>query len=69
MGYPFSHLVPSLGTVLGASGDRPDALADLMGIILNDGLKLPTGSIDQLRGRGKARRTRQRLFTTPRRCE
>ena len=49
MGYPFAHLVPSLGTALGASGDRPDALADLMGIILNDGIKLPTGSIDQLR--------------------
>ena len=49
MGYPFTHLVPSLGTALGASGDRPDALADLMGIILNDGIKLPTGSIDQLR--------------------
>jgi membrane peptidoglycan carboxypeptidase len=49
MGYPFTHLVPSLGTALGTSGDRPDALADLMGIILNDGIKLPTGSIDQLR--------------------
>jgi hypothetical protein len=48
LGYPFAHLVPSLGTVLGASGDRPDALADLMGIILNDGIKLPTGSIDKL---------------------
>lgn len=48
LGYPFTHLVPSLGTALGASGDRPDALADLMGIILNDGIKLPTGSIDQL---------------------
>lgn len=49
MGYPFTHLVPSLGTALGASGDRPDALADLMGIILNGGVKLPTGSIDKLR--------------------
>ena len=48
LGYPFAHLVPSLGTVLGASGDRPDALAELMGIILNDGIKLPTGSIDKL---------------------
>jgi hypothetical protein len=47
-GYPFSHLVPSLGTVIGASGDRPDALAELMGIILNDGVKLPTGSIAKL---------------------
>ena len=35
-GYPFGHLVPSLGTAIGASGDRPDALAELMGILLND---------------------------------
>jgi membrane peptidoglycan carboxypeptidase len=48
LGYPFAHLVPSLGTVLGASGDRPDALAELMGIILNDGTKLPMSSIDKL---------------------
>jgi membrane peptidoglycan carboxypeptidase len=48
LGYPFAHLVPSLGTVIGASGDRPDALAELMGIILNDGLKLPIGSIERL---------------------
>lgn len=37
VGYPFPHLVPSLGTALGSSGDRPSALAELMGIILNDG--------------------------------
>ncbi|HVH79059.1 MAG TPA: transglycosylase domain-containing protein [Stellaceae bacterium] len=49
LGYPFSHLVPSLGTALGASGDRPDALAELMGIILNDGVKLPSNSIERLR--------------------
>ena len=33
-----AHLVPSYGTAIGSSGDRPDALADLMGIILNDGV-------------------------------
>jgi membrane peptidoglycan carboxypeptidase len=49
LGYPFERLVPSLGTAVGASGDRPDALAELMGIILNDGVKLPTGSIERLR--------------------
>jgi membrane peptidoglycan carboxypeptidase len=49
LGYPFSHLVPSLGTVIGASGDRPDALAQLMGIILNDGVKLPNEAIKRLR--------------------
>jgi membrane peptidoglycan carboxypeptidase len=47
-GYPFDHLVPSLGTAIGASGDRPDALADLMGIILNNGVRLPTVDLDRL---------------------
>lgn len=42
LGYPFAHLVPSLATALGSSGDRPAALAELMGIILNDGVRLPT---------------------------
>jgi membrane peptidoglycan carboxypeptidase len=42
LGYPFGHLVPSLATALGSSGDRPAALADLMGIIVNDGVRLPT---------------------------
>jgi hypothetical protein len=48
-GYPFGHLVPSLGTAIGASGDRPDALAELMGIILNDGVRQPSISIQRLR--------------------
>lgn len=47
-GYPFDHLVPSLGTAIGASGDRPDALANLMGIILNNGVQLPTVELDRL---------------------
>lgn len=48
LGYPFDHLVPSLATALGSSGDRPAALAELMGIILNDGVRLPALRIDQL---------------------
>jgi membrane peptidoglycan carboxypeptidase len=48
LGYPFAHLVPSLGTAIGASGDRPDALAELMGIILNDGVRVPAVTIEQL---------------------
>ncbi len=48
LGYPFDHLVPSLGTALGSSGDRPAALAELMGIIQNDGIRLPTIRIDSL---------------------
>jgi membrane peptidoglycan carboxypeptidase len=47
-GYPFGHLVPSYGTAIGSSGDRPDALADLMGIILNDGARLPTVDLQRL---------------------
>ena len=47
-GYPFGHLVPSYGTAIGSSGDRPDALADLMGIILNDGVWLPTVDLERL---------------------
>ena len=47
-GYPFGHLVPSYGTAIGSSGDRPDALADLMGIILDDGVRLPTVDLERL---------------------
>lgn len=42
LGYPFDKLTPSLATAIGAAGDRPGALADLVGIILNDGLKKKT---------------------------
>jgi membrane peptidoglycan carboxypeptidase len=48
LGYPFGHLVPSLATALGSSGDRPAALAELMGIIENDGIRQPTLRIDSL---------------------
>ncbi|MBB3329225.1 membrane peptidoglycan carboxypeptidase [Halomonas campaniensis] len=48
LGYPFDHLVPSLATALGSSGDRPAALAELVGIILNDGVRHPTLRIDEL---------------------
>jgi membrane peptidoglycan carboxypeptidase len=47
-GYPFDHLVPSLATAIGSSGDRPDALAQLMGIIVNDGVRLPTTDLQRL---------------------
>lgn len=48
LGYPFDYLVPSLGSALGSSGDRPAALAELMGIIQNEGYRLPTLRIEQL---------------------
>nr|WP_316642091.1 transglycosylase domain-containing protein [uncultured Roseateles sp.] len=41
LGYPFEALTPSYASALGASGDRPAALAELMGIIVNRGLRLP----------------------------
>lgn len=40
LGYPFDSLVPSYATAIGSSGDRPAALAELMGIIVNDGVRL-----------------------------
>ena len=42
VGYPFASLTPSYATSIGASGDRPAALADLIGIISNNGVKLPS---------------------------
>jgi len=48
LGYPFASLTPSLATALGASGDRPGALAELMGIIANDGVRYPVVLIDDL---------------------
>jgi len=47
-GYPFGQIVPSLGTAIGSSGDRPDALAQLVGVILNDGVMVPTVDLDRL---------------------
>lgn len=48
LGYPFAHLVPSLGTALGSSGDRPGALAELMGVIQNDGMRFASRRINEL---------------------
>ncbi len=48
LGYPFSELTPSYAAALGASGDRPAALAELMGIIVNDGVRMPVDRIDRL---------------------
>jgi hypothetical protein len=48
VGYPFDNIVPSLGSSIGSSGDRPAALAELVGILLNDGLLLPTFRVEGL---------------------
>lgn len=48
MGYPFESLVPSYATTLGASADRPAALAEMMGIIVNGGVRKSTQRISSL---------------------
>jgi membrane peptidoglycan carboxypeptidase len=48
LGYPFGTLVPSYATAIGVSGDRPAALAELMGIVVNGGVRLPTARIEEL---------------------
>jgi membrane peptidoglycan carboxypeptidase len=48
LGYPFDSLTPSYASALGASGDRPAALAELMGIIVNRGMRLPMTRVTSL---------------------
>ena len=48
LGFPFKALVPSYATALGNSSDRPIALAELIGILVNDGVKVPTLSLTDL---------------------
>lgn len=49
LGYPFDQLVPSLATAIGSSADRPAALAELMGILVNEGIRRPTVEIEEVR--------------------
>lgn len=49
LGFPFSHMVPSYATAIGNSSDRPAALAELMGIIVNDGVRAPVLGLKRLR--------------------
>jgi membrane peptidoglycan carboxypeptidase len=48
LGFPFETLVPSYATAIGSSADRPMALAELMGIIVNEGWRQPTLSIARM---------------------
>ncbi len=48
LGFPFARLVPSLATAIGSSSDRPEALARLMGILMNDGVDRPPVSLSRL---------------------
>ncbi len=59
LGYPFDALTPSYASALGASGDRPAALAELMGIIVNGGLRMPVTRIESMQfARGTPYETR-----------
>jgi membrane peptidoglycan carboxypeptidase len=49
LAFPFDHLVPSYATAIGSSADRPVALAELVGIIVNDGVRLPILRLEKLR--------------------
>lgn len=48
LGYPFDALVPSYATAIGSSADRPDALTELVGILLNDGVRQPVERVTEL---------------------
>ena len=48
LGYPFGALTPSIASALGASGDRPSSLAELMGIIVNHGMLMPTTKVENM---------------------
>ena len=48
-GYAFGSLVPSLATAIGTSADRPSSLADLMGLIVNGGVRYPARVFDRIR--------------------
>ncbi|MCL5061415.1 MAG: transglycosylase domain-containing protein [Candidatus Thermoplasmatota archaeon] len=48
LGYPFDTVTPSYATAIGSSGDRPAALAELMSILVNDGVRAPMVSLTGL---------------------
>lgn len=48
LGFPFSRLVPSYATAIGSSSDQPSALADLMGVLVNDGVRRPPALIQEI---------------------
>ncbi len=66
LGYPFDSITPSYGAAIGASGDRPAALAYLIGLVSSDGEKLPTHSFESLDfARGTPYETRFVHASTP----
>ena len=45
LGFPFKTMVPSYATAIGSSSDRPVALAELVGILVNDGMRRSSVSL------------------------
>ena len=48
LGFPFKTMVPSYATAIGSSSDRPVALAELVGILVNDGVRRPATSLTKI---------------------
>jgi membrane peptidoglycan carboxypeptidase len=48
LGFPFDYLVPSYATAIGSSGDTPEALAQLAGLLLNEGVRKPAVRVERL---------------------
>jgi hypothetical protein len=46
--FPFKKLIPSYATAIGSSADRPEALAEILGIIINEGLHTPPYLIQEI---------------------
>ena len=65
LGYPFESLVPSYATAIGSSADRPAALAELVGIIVNGGVRYNSARITSMTfGAGTPFETRLRRTPT-----
>jgi membrane peptidoglycan carboxypeptidase len=47
-GFPFRRLIPSFATSIGVSGDTPNALATLMGIVVNSGKAMPNAEFTDI---------------------
>jgi hypothetical protein len=48
LGFPFKTMVPSYASAIGSSSDRPVALAELVGILVNDGVRRQPKSMTKI---------------------
>ena len=48
LGFPFKTMVPSYATAIGNSSDRPVALAELIGVLVNDGVRRPNAELSNI---------------------